>query len=1170
MGSVRNKPKPRNVDIPIKANKVRNSKHNRRGYGQRNKAKTTNFSILCNNANGIMSKKESFLNLIKNEKPSCFILQETKLQNTGKLKIEGYQVFELVRKNTDGGAGGLAIGIENELKECPALISEGDEEAEILVVEIKMGNLPTRIICAYGPQEGSPKSEVKMFYSRLDEEIASAQEADYGIILEMDCNAKLGKNIIKGDPAENMSENGKHLFELLEKHNLHLVNASDKCKGVITRQRINKKGTDQEKIEKSVIDFLVVNEVVTPFIIEMNIDDKREKVLTNFSSKNPSKQVKESDHNIIEAKFSFQVQRGRHSNRKEIYNVRNKECLAVFKEKTDTGDDFTKCFSDNGNIEEEGKKWFKVLKDKIHQSFRKIRIDKAKKNLRKSEIDIKIDERNKVKNELMNTNIALAQKQSLEMKINELNETISDLCGQKNAKIITDQVQNLSDTEGRFSRSNMWQIKKKLCPRILPLPIAKRDEKGMMITNQSLLKKLYTETYQFRLRSRTILPHLERLKYLREKLFYERLRKAEINKSNDWSMKELEKVLNSLKEGKSSDPRGLVNDLFRLENIGDDLKNSLMVLLSKIKNQLKQPQFVNEVDIISLFKGKGSKHLLSNERGIFILNLVRTLKDKLIYQDIYETVDSVMSDCQVGGRKKRSISNHIFVVNAILNSVKQKESDPIDLQIFDVEKCFDSLWLEQCCNDQWEAGIIDDKLALIYYGNQTNEVAINLPIGQTERINIPNIVMQGGPLGSLQCSLQTDKIGKKALQKNEHIYMYRNEIPVGPLTMVDDILSITKCGMESVMANAFINSQIEQNKLTLNTEKCHKIHAGGKKEMCPKLVAHQQEMKDKSKEKYLGDIISSDGSNTNNIKHKVNIGVGKISSIMNILKEVSLGRKFYFTIATILRESILLSSILLNSESWIGLTATNIDELEQVDEMLLRRILETPTTTPKPALYLELGCMPIRFVIMKRRLLFLHYLLNLKKDEMLSKVFWKMTKSSLKNDWILKAKENLKELGMDENNFDIIKVKKKKKFKKELRIAIKKRAFNYLIEKIKKDDMKKIKNIKYKNLEMQKYLKTGKIYTNRKKLLFKIRTKMLNVGKNYGRNVLCPICLKEEDNQIHLTKCIIILNSLTIQDSNINIDDAFETNMDKANAISIVIEKILQKREVILDSRKNT
>ena len=257
---------------------------------------------------------------------------------------------------------------------------------------------------------------------------------------------------------------------------------------------------------------------------------------------------------------------------------------------------------------------------------------------------------------------------------------------------------------------------------------------------------------------------------------------------------------------------------------------------------------------------------------------------------------------------------------------------------------------------------------------------------------------------------------------------YRDEIPIGPLTMVDDILSITNCGMESVMANAFINSQIEQNKLTLNTNKCHKLHLGNKKDLCPKLSAHQQEMKEKSQEKYLGDIVSSDGTNNNNIKNKVNIGIGKISSIMNILREVSLGRKFYFTIATILRESILLSSMLLNSEAWIGITQANIDELEQVDEILLRRILETPSTTPKPALYLELGCLPIRFVIMKRRLLYLHYLLNLNNDEMLSKVFWKMTKNLLKNEWILKAKENLAELNMDENNLDLIKHKKKTKF----------------------------------------------------------------------------------------------------------------------------------------------
>ena len=138
---------------------------------------------------------------------------------------------------------------------------------------------------------------------------------------------------------------------------------------------------------------------------------------------------------------------------------------------------------------------------------------------------------------------------------------------------------------------------------------------------------------------------------------------------------------------------------------------------------------------VSAWKNKGERSNLNNDRGIFLLTIIRMIKDKMILNDIGDDVDENMSDSQVGTRKGKSIRNHIFVVNAILNAVKQKESDPIDLQIFDVEKCFDSLWLEQCCNDLWEAGIIDDKLALMYEGNLKNEVAIQTPgAALTERM----------------------------------------------------------------------------------------------------------------------------------------------------------------------------------------------------------------------------------------------------------------------------------------------------------------------------------------------------------------------------------------------------------------------------------------------------
>ena len=121
-------------------------------------------------------------------------------------------------------------------------------------------------------------------------------------------------------------------------------------------------------------------------------------------------------------------------------------------------------------------------------------------------------------------------------------------------------------------------------------------------------------------------------------------------------------------------------------------------------------------------------------------------------------------------------------------------------------------------------------------------------------------------------------------------------------------------------------------------------------------------------EKYLGDIISFDGKMDKNIANKIKKGNSSISTIMIILRDSVFG-SLYFETALFMRESVLLSSMLLNGEAWVGLSKTNLEDLEKVDESFLQRILEVPGSTPIPALYLELGCIPIRFILMKKRII---------------------------------------------------------------------------------------------------------------------------------------------------------------------------------------------------------
>ena len=148
----------------------------------------------------------------------------------------------------------------------------------------------------------------------------------------------------------------------------------------------------------------------------------------------------------------------------------------------------------------------------------------------------------------------------------------------------------------------------------------------------------------------------------------------------------------------------------------------------------------------------------------------------------------------------------------------------------------------------------------------------------------------------------------------------------------------------------------------------------------------EETMEEKIEEKYLGDIISNDGRNIKNIKARVSKGKGINSKILTMLEGIPFGN-FYFEVAIILRNSLLVSSLLCNSEAWYNVTKAELELLESVDVMLLRSILRAPKSTPKEMLYLELGCVPFREIVRKRRLSFLYYILHEKPDSMVYKFF---------------------------------------------------------------------------------------------------------------------------------------------------------------------------------------
>ena len=67
--------------------------------------------------------------------------------------------------------------------------------------------------------------------------------------------------------------------------------------------------------------------------------------------------------------------------------------------------------------------------------------------------------------------------------------------------------------------------------------------------------------------------------------------------------------------------------------------------------------------------------------------------------------------------------------------------------------------------------------------------------------------------------------------------------------------------------------------------------------------------------------------------------------ILTILEKVTLG-EHYFKTAILLRESMFINSVLSSSDIWYGLSRANVEQLEDLDASLLRKILNAPSSVP--------------------------------------------------------------------------------------------------------------------------------------------------------------------------------------------------------------------------------
>ena len=856
-------------------NKKKHSKRIRRGQFAIKQNHMTNkfcsnLKMFSTNGAGIKNGKvDSLTAEVRNTGANIVTIQETHCTQKGKIKMDQeFVVFEAIRAKKGGGT---LIAIHEDLN--PKLVEEYNDEFELLVVEINTEDLEIRVISGYGPQENLAKEKRLPFFIALETEIEKAELAGKAIIIEMDANAKLGSKYIPGDP-HGMTPNGALLSDIIERHALCVGNGSEICKGTITRIR-----NTRDRNEKSVIDIVMFSADMKKHIKSMLVDEERLHVLTKVRKTKNGVKVKESDHNVIVTEFTCRVSKSESKADECVYNLKNKECQLKFKKYTSDTKMLSSTVDKEDDIDRVIERFMKKVDGCIALNFEKKRINKKKTQVNHNLHD---------KRRLLKTKTDAAS----QLELAKVTQEIADKA-ESNFMKLKEELQKLDPNNKGIDSKQLWKLKKKLCPKVRDPPSAMMDKSGNLLTSDKALQKRAIEVYAERLEGNVIMSPLKNLEDDVNTLCEIRVKISKSKTTDPWSLEDLKEVLKQLKPDKSRDPDGYINEIFKESTAGSDLILGILKIMNMIKKQQKYPKILEKCNISSIHKKKSRKDF-ENYRGIFRVPILRSILDRLTYNDSYYTIDSHLTDGNVGARKDRSVRDNIFVLSAIINSVSTSTCEAIQVQVLDATKCFDKLWLQACINSLYEAGIDNDTLNLLYMENRNAQVAVKINNKLSARISVRDVVMQGSVWGSIKCTTTMDTMNQTAMADKTLQYYYKGDpqIPIGVLGMVGDTLGVTKCGKDAIRKNAFINSFMETQRLVLSKEKSSVLHFGSKTKCplpCPALKVHNDAMEKKVSTKYLGNILSTNGGQDENIEDRRCKGWGKIATIMGILSEVDMG-----------------------------------------------------------------------------------------------------------------------------------------------------------------------------------------------------------------------------------------------------------------------------------------
>ena len=368
-----------------------------------------------------------------------------------------------------------------------------------------------------------------------------------------------------------------------------------------------------------------------------------------------------------------------------------------------------------------------------------------------------------------------------------------------------------------------------------------RDENGEILTNPDMIRKRWQEYYEGLLNEEN--PRVKR--------------GGGVGKLGDTppiTESEVGVALRKMKRGKGVGP-----DLIPVEAwlaLGEEGRRLLTVFLNKIMMEENIPDEWRESTLIPIFKEKGDVQNCKNYRGIKLTSHTLKVYERVLDKRLREETE--IGEEQFGFMSGRGTVDAIFILRQMMEKYAEKQRS-LFLAFVDLEKAYDRVPRSEVWRSMRLKGIKEKYVRIVKDMYKNAKTRVRSAVGTTEPFSVKVGLHQGSSLSPYLFNLLMDVLLVETSKE-------------APWTMLfaDDIVLVAERREELQERLEECRRSLEEYGLRVSREKTEYMEFNVEEE--GEVMMDGCQLKNVDSFKYLGSIVSKDGSIDEEIRGRVQSG----------------------------------------------------------------------------------------------------------------------------------------------------------------------------------------------------------------------------------------------------------------------------------------------------------